>query len=197
MKNILITGMPRSGSTFFTRAFYDLQEVNLGPYDIDGKLTDNFKTKDLNLYLEEPRIFSKYLEKVSFEADLDRCRKYNERFLKNNLFVIRHHNLINFPEIALEYFDYIFICERKYESWIKSASIHKGTMQLAKTRCNGNLEQLYLEMKNNIDILAKDKKVNIARFSNIEDQKDILYDFFDKNEVDYYYNTFWTGSRHK
>ena len=48
MKNILITGMPRSGSTFFTRAFYDLQEVNLGPYDIDGKLTDNFKSKNLD-----------------------------------------------------------------------------------------------------------------------------------------------------
>jgi len=149
------------------------------------------------LYLEEPRIFSKHLKKESFKADLSKCYEYNKGFLKNDFFAIRHHNLINFPEIALEHFDYIFICKRKYESWIKSASIHDGTVNLAKARCNGDLAKLHLEMEANIDLLAKNEKVKIARFGNIQDQKDILYNFFDKNEVDYYYNIFWTGSRHK
>lgn len=197
MKNILITGMPRSGSTFFTRAFYDLQEVNLGSYDIDGEPTEVLKKRNLYLYLEEPGIFSKNLENESFKVDLIKCYEYNKRFLKNNIFVIRHHNLINFPEIALEHFDCIFICKRKYESWIKSASIHNGTVDLAKARCNGDLAKLHLEMEANINLLAKNKKVKITRFDNIQDQKDILYDFFDKYEVDYYYDTFWTGSRHK
>jgi hypothetical protein len=196
MKNILITGMPRSGSTFFTRAFYDLQEVNLGPYNID-KVIDFFKRKDLNLYLEEPGIFSKDLDEEYFGSNLKKCYEYNKDFLKKDFFVIRHHNLINFPEIALRYFDSILICKREYESWIKSASIHEGTIELAKTRCEGDLKELYLEMKKNIDLLSESNKVKIARFDNIQDQKDILYNFFDKNEVDYYYNTFWTGSRHK
>lgn len=116
MKPILITGMPRSGTTFLSQGYFEAGEE---------RYTDDPDATRCPRFLNEPPEFShKFITVQSVE-------KWVNSFPQKN-FVVKHHNLRNLG--SFEMFDRVIVCVRESESWIKSASEYADTSGQAAVR---------------------------------------------------------------
>jgi len=188
---ILITGIPRSGSSFLTRApFYSL-----------GKDPEKWiENKNIDLHFEEPALYSKEAEDIDgsdrvFNLIINHNLKFSKDFV-----IIRHHQLL-FREDIMEKFEKIIICERQYDSWIESAKNHEHLSNRIKIRYNRDYKKYYDLFSEKIETL-KNQKVNdnkyiFVNFESIESSKNFFYSFIDKAKVDETFKNLWTGSRWK
>lgn len=186
---MLITGMPRAGTSFLTRV----------PYLTKG---DNPKlwieNKNVKLHFEEPSVYSVEVSDLDTSDDLiNSVFDHNLKFSKDFV-IVRHHQLL-FSKTLMEKFDKVIVCERKFKSWIKSARKHKHLSSLVLNRYSGDYKAYYNKMLNEIHKLKKlankNGKYIFLDFDSIEDSKDVFYSFLKKEKVDEIFNVFWTGSR--
>lgn len=188
---VLITGMPRAGTSFLTRV----------PYLVQGDDPESWiKSKNVKFHFEEPSVYSVEVSELNTSDELiNSVFNHNLKFSKDFI-MVRHHQLL-FSKILMEKFDKVIVCERKFESWIKSARKHEHLSSRVLNKYSGDYRKYYNEMLSEIDKLKEftrgNSKYIFLDFDSIEDSKNIFYSFLEKERVDEIFNLFWTGSRWK
>tara|TARA_A100001201_G_scaffold18437_2_gene20838 strand:- start:1486 stop:2121 length:636 start_codon:yes stop_codon:yes gene_type:complete len=129
MKRILITGMPRSGTSFTHEIFY-------GACNKISLYRKMMFTEHKFFCLSEPLCFSTKGIRQDVEVAtkmVEMIERYQSEYLLeedgNRLFVMKCHPLIHSPTELFDLFDNVLICVRKPESWILSAQQHPAASE--------------------------------------------------------------------
>lgn len=186
---VLITGMPRAGTSFLTRV----------PYLAKGMDPKSWiKNKNVRLHFEEPSVYSVEVLDINTSKDLlESVFSHNLKFSKEFV-IVRHHQLL-FSKELMDEFDKVIVCKRKFGSWLKSAKNHEHLSGRVKAKYSGDYKAYYEKMLNRIRKLKKATRKNdkyiFVDFDSIEESKKVFYSFLEKEKVDKIFKTHWRGSR--
>ena len=179
---ILITGMPRAGTTFLLRQF----AAHGSPYFVDMHYPEKKYIQN------EPAIFSKGIS----EDLVSGYEAYWWNKHPGKEIVVKHHGF-RAHKHSSSWFSSVIVCVRQVDSWLKSASEHPVTPQQAKA---AGLP--LLEYGNVIYSASK------AYYEAATEKKAVLFDFNDPDKAFQKINARygldyedlvrdWRGSRHE